>query len=146
MTKIKTAKSYLMDRMYVSEKGCWLWKLKLHTNGYACCTFLRQSTYAHILSYQTFIGEIPPKMEVMHDCDIRHCINPYHLTLGTHSDNMKDMALKNRGTCKLTLNDIQNIKLVGKAKILTQLELAKLYNISAPYVSRLCNDQRRIHI
>lgn len=40
--------------------------------------------------------EIPPKMCVLHSCDNPHCINPSHLRLGTHKENMQDKVLRGR--------------------------------------------------
>jgi hypothetical protein len=39
-------------------------------------------------------GPIPPGLCVLHRCDVRPCINPDHLFLGTQKDNMADLAAK----------------------------------------------------
>jgi hypothetical protein len=38
-------------------------------------------------------GPIPGDMWVLHKCNVAACVNPDHLYLGTHQDNMRDMAL-----------------------------------------------------
>jgi hypothetical protein len=35
-------------------------------------------------------------MFVLHRCDYRHCVNPNHLRVGTHTENMTDMRVKGR--------------------------------------------------
>jgi len=61
---------------------------KIHRDG-------KQTKVSRFIFAQLF-GEIPPKMEVCHKCDTPACINPEHLFLGTHLDNMLDRSSKGR--------------------------------------------------
>lgn len=51
---------------------------------------------AHRVSYEAFKGEIPDGLLILHACDNRKCINPDHLSVGTHAENMKDAYQKGR--------------------------------------------------
>ena len=44
----------------------------------------------------TYNGEITDGLVVRHTCDNRICVNPEHLEVGTHQDNMDDMVRRNR--------------------------------------------------
>lgn len=73
---------------------CWNWIGYITNCGYGQ---FKKNISAHRFSYKFHIGEIPKGMYVLHKCDNRICVNPDHLFIGTHLDNIKDMNSKNRG-------------------------------------------------
>lgn len=114
-------REYIIERSIpVTESGCWLWLGAIGANGYGSITANKKQIGAHRASYMAFKGKIPKGMLVMHSCDTPTCVNPDHLSIGTHSDNMRDKSHKHRGNSpsgtrhrshKLTLEDVRNIRL-----------------------------------
>jgi len=76
--------------------GCWLWSGPPAANGYGQLGVGRKVIKAHRFSYSRFCGEIPDGLFVCHRCDVRLCVNPAHLFLGTRRDNVNDMVAKGR--------------------------------------------------
>lgn len=80
---------------------CWLWngsvrsKDRVSYGGFNMGN--KKIMLAHRAAYILFIGEIPSGMCVCHSCDTPMCVNPAHLFLGTHEQNMLDMVRKRRG-------------------------------------------------
>jgi hypothetical protein len=76
----------------IPESGCWLWLAGVNGDGYG----FYQTKRAHRVSYEMFVGPING-LHVLHRCDVPCCVNPAHLFLGTHAQNMADRDRKTRG-------------------------------------------------
>lgn len=77
--------------------GCWVWTGVCNPRGYGFMSAEAKYTAVHRLSWRIAHGEMPPsEVEVCHRCDNPPCVNPAHLFLGSHSDNMQDCADKGR--------------------------------------------------
>lgn len=74
-------------------------------------------TPAHRYLFEQVYGPIPEGMIIRHSCDNPLCINPAHLLLGTHADNVQDRVDRNRsahgeenGRAKLTEKQVRRVK------------------------------------
>lgn len=144
-------KKVLKERFFKKvskEKECWIFHGAKDGSGYGM--FWDQKSYikAHRFSYIIHVGEIPNGMCVCHKCDIRSCVNPDHLFLGTIADNNKDKARKNRaarqpgelhGMCKLTQASVDEIRSVKNPHLPT---LAKRFGVSKSQISRIIRNER----
>ena len=96
---------------------CWVWTASTK-NGYGQIGADGTIKYAHRVSYELEHGEDPGEMHVLHECDNPPCVNPAHLQLGTHSENIRQAAergqIEMKGEAhpqaKLTENDVVEIK------------------------------------
>ena len=153
----------------VDECSCWVWHAAKHRFGYGMFAFPNRKTVstAHRVSWLLFMGEIPDGMHVLHKCDVPACVNPDHLFLGSHQENMTDKAEKGRapsgenhwsrrapdnvargersGHARLTEEDVASIR-AGCSSGVTQKEMSRKYSIDPSHVSDIVNRKRWAHV
>ncbi len=137
-----------------SDEGCWLWTANTTSYGYGRFRFQGQEAQAHRVAWKLVNGPIPKGMYVCHNCpggDVRSCVNPAHLFLGTHADNMSDMVRKGRSPSgKYHWSHLHSEKIVrgkrhGRAR-LTDTEVAEIRALYASGALRQCQLARRFQV
>ena len=149
---IATVQNRLRARCLVDANGCWLWTKSLNPKGYGKTHVWangKVESRAHRVSYLAFVGPIPSNRIVMHLCNTNSCINPTHLKLGTHSDNMAH-AMRS-GThvngerhpgCKLSDAQVLDIReRFARGEI--RHHLAKRFGVSWKLIRRICDNNYR---
>ena len=77
--------------------GCWLWTSYRNERGYGLLAFRgRKNIRAHRFSWELVHGRTPSHRFCLHKCDVRHCVNPDHIFLGSYAENAADMTSKGR--------------------------------------------------
>jgi hypothetical protein len=81
----------------IQDNGCWLWTGSINTKtGYGLKNFTDRVVSAHRYSWEIHHGKIPDGLCVCHACDVKICVSPAHLWLGTHKENSQDASRKKR--------------------------------------------------
>lgn len=128
--------------MVEKTDSCWLWKSSKDNQSYG--NFQVESgvhTRPYRYSWELHRGPIPKGLFVCHNCpggDNPACVNPDHLFLGTHLDNMSDCAKKGRvANTKFNPKEIIHIRELVFNEGKTRTEVAKLYSVSKSTIARI---------
>lgn len=149
--------------------GCWLWAGATNRGGYGKIGAGARGTGTrdvHRVSWELAFGPIPPGLLVLHRCDVRRCVRPDHLFLGTQRDNVHDARAKGRlrphpfaqgnrewtkrttprgemhPCARLKTRDVLRIR-EARAEGQTVREVARAFGVSPQHVSKIARGERR---
>lgn len=131
-----------------SKDECWEWLGAKGGRGYNQGQIRDNNKLiiASRVSWQIHFGNIPDGLSVCHKCDNPPCVNPTHLFLGTHQDNMDDKVKRNRQMqgenqwkSKLTKSDILKIRELYNKKTYNQYDLSGMFGVGQDNISRIIN-------
>lgn len=124
------------------ETGCHEWIAGLFKSRYGQFRYKDKKWRAHRFSYLLYKGELPKGLCVLHTCDNRKCVNPGHLFLGTHQDNMTDMVSKGRDTRDKSIYTFIHNKKGWKLRC-TRAYLTETFNLYGSCVSIVILGKRK---
>lgn len=101
--------------------GCWIWRGG-KPKDYGTIELRGCTLHAHRVAWELHNGPIPAGLHVLHTCDVRRCVRPGHLFLGTTRDNQLDCVKKGR-----------NNPLRGEASRLTRFTAAEVLAMRGQY-------------
>lgn len=127
-----------------SPNECWNYRGYKDRDGYG--NFWTRDTYikAHRFAYELhYKCKIPAEKLILHNCDNPSCCNPYHLRIGTQSDNLRDRSIRNKVYSKKCMNNAklteENVKRAIKLYNTSSYSYAKLgriFEVSGEVMSR----------
>ena len=141
---------------------CWLWTGATFRNGYG---YLNQWVdgrwkhgLAHRVMWELVHGPVPEGMNVLHSCDVRACVRPDHLHLGTQSENIQEMDERGRrnpaaiprgernGNAVLTDADVQAIRTAYTGRHGEKAALGRRYGVSAAAIGSILRGRGWKHV
>lgn len=140
---------------------CWLWQGAVDSRGYGVMGLGGRKLgvgRVHRLSWEMVNGPIPPNALICHHCDVKQCVRPDHLYLGTKRTNAADAQERGqmstgkrhpvpRGMAhwkaKLTDEQVADIRRL-RADGQTLHVIGQTFGISEAHVSRIAKGLSRI--
>ena len=97
----------------------------------------------HMMYESTYNVSILKTYVLRHKCDTPQCINPYHLEVGTHADNVADRVSRGRsavgiknGRSKLTEGQVREIKTLQGTGV-SAYRVGKIYKIDGKVIREI---------
>lgn len=137
------------EKYIIEDSGCWIWTGAGAKGGSRYGSFYfpdypyiksKDMVSSHKASLYLYTGVATSSEEhILHSCDNGFCVNPEHLSVGTHKDNMRDMMEKGRFIAsrqKLDQVDVICARQMRRSGVQVK-EIAEVFNISPSQMTRL---------
>lgn len=148
---------WVKDKLFlgrINRTGdCWIWTGSKTVKGYGKLGRNGKTIAAHVYMLEQ-LGIDRNGLHVLHKCDNPPCVNPSHLFLGTHADNMRDKLRKGRsnnpigervGLAKMTARHVVAIRyLVTMGH--PRKDVANMYNIGKTTLWKILNKETWRHV
>jgi hypothetical protein len=137
-------------------RGCWVWgnirKVAPAQNQHRYGMFSVDGRIvpAHVYSWRLHHrgAPVPRGKLVKHSCDNKRCVNPQHLSVGTHGDNLREaFARKRHPRCERVFSaaEVRKIRTLLKqhekyrrlARATSDTGLAKKYSVGRSTIQRI---------
>jgi hypothetical protein len=125
------------------KTGCLLSRLRKDEKGYARVNFGGEIRVHRVVFYKGRPAKGAP--QVLHTCDVRHCIEETHLYAGNNTQNIADKVSRDRSGKKLNIAKVRRIKAMLAAGN-SQKRLAEKFGVNRSIISRIKTGVRWAHV
>jgi hypothetical protein len=137
----------------VEDNGCFVITSHIaRPNGYCQFSIREKKIYWHRYIYEECFGPIADGLVVRHKCDVRNCVNPEHLELGTPLENSRDMIERNRSSrgSKNPMATLKEEQVINIKQLLdfghSVKEVANKYKVNYSLIYKIKTGARWSHI
>lgn len=121
---------------------CWIWPWSKSKDGHGRINTGKRRTTAHRHAFELHHNvTLASDLVVRHSCDNPACINPEHLLLGHHVDNVRDMDARGRRFMIISFEQRKEITDLYKSGQYTQQQLGFKFKIDQSQISRIINNK-----
>lgn len=120
MNKRKWKKKFWSKVSVLGDEDCWEYQGCVDSVGYgfAWSQNGQANTTSHRVAWETLYGDVPNNMEVGHRCKTKNCVNPSHLYLTSHTNNMREVVNREKYIYPINANDNDLVLAINKARAL----------------------------
>jgi hypothetical protein len=133
------------------ENGCHLWTAYTNQKGYGRFWHLGRAVQAH--RYAAGMLDWPPEIQTRHLCHTPACVNPEHLTFGSHADNVRDKVEADRqakgvdnGSARLTEEQVLEIRSSYADGGVTYRSLGRDYGVAYSVIGEIVRRKSWAHL
>lgn len=146
----------IMSKVVVQDDGCWIWTGAVSgpkRHKYGAINIRGKVSRVHRVMFEHATGTTVGQKFVLHKCDVPRCVNPDHLFVGTHTDNMRDMIAKGRANhpngemnnSKLTEDQVISM-FEDKANGMTPFDIGEKYGVHKQTVRNILSGKKWKHL